>query len=229
MRRFSAVLTAGALLFAGCSSGGVSEEVSTTTLFPAVVETTTTPPTTVPDSPTPSTTIPPPPTTTVDSPTPTTTPLQVDGDSPAPEPTPVGHALPFAPENDSFSFENFGGGEAPADLTVNMARRLYGDDQVCSDVTDNKCTPYPLILQLMSQANKSMRGGLCEGLAVLSLRLAGDLNTLASFQGTDTVSQLIKEDPALLSEIAYWYVTQFATEVQQEASSYLEMAPKELA
>ena len=229
MRRFSAVLTAGALLFAGCSSGGVSEEVSTTTLFPAVVETTTTPPTTVPDSPTPSTTIPPPPTTTVDSPTPTTTPLQVDGDSPAPEPTPVGHALPFAPENDSFSFENFGGGEAPADLTVNMARRLYGDDQVCSDVTDNKCTPYPVILQLMSQANKSMRGGLCEGLAVLSLRLAGDLNTLASFQGTDTVAQLIKEDPALLSEIAYWYVTQFATEVQQEASSYLEMAPKELA
>jgi hypothetical protein len=52
---------------------------------------------------------------------------------------------------------------------------------------------------------------------------------LASFQGTDTVAQLIKEDPALLSEIAYWYVTQFATEVQQEASSYLEMTPKELA
>ena len=217
MKRLSAVLAAGALLFAGCSSGGVIEEVSTSTLFPEVVETTI-PPTTVPDSPSP-TTIPLPP---------TTTPQGVE-DSPSPEPTPVGHALSFAPENDSFSFENFGGGEAPADLTVNMARRLYGDDQVCSDVTDNKCTPYPVILQLMSQANKSMRGGLCEGLAVLSLRLAGDLETLASFQGTDTVAQLIKEDPALLSEIAYWYVTQFATEVQQEASSYLEMSPKELA
>jgi len=216
VRRFSAVLTAGALLFAGCSSGGVSEEVSTSTLFPEVVETTTTPPTTVPDSPTPSTTtIPPPPTTTIDSPT--------------PEPTPVGHALSFTPEVDSFSFENFGGGEAPADLTVNMARRLYGDDQVCSEVTDNRCTPYPVILQLISQANKSMRGGLCEGLAVLSLRLAGDLKTLASFQGTDTVSQLVQADPALLSEIAYWYVTQFAVEVQQEASSYLKMSPKELA
>ena len=221
MKRLSAVLTAGALLFAGCSSGGVSEEVS----IPIVVETTTTPPTTVPDSPIPATTtVPLPPTTTLDSPTPTTTP-QVEPDSP----TPVGHALPFTPASDSFSFENFGGGEAPADLTVNMARRLYGDEQVCSEVTDNRCTPYPVILQLISQANRSMRGGLCEGLAVLSLRLAGDLKTLASFQGTDTVAQLIKADPALLSEIAYWYVTQFAIEVQQEASSYLKMSPKELA
>ena len=112
------------------------------------------------------------------------------------------HAIPqFETEDDTFSFENFGGGEAPADLTVNMARRLYGDSQVCSDVTDNQCTPYPVILQLISQANRSMRGGLCEGLTVLSLRLAGDIETLAAFQGTNTVAQLVKEDPALLSEI----------------------------
>ena len=67
------------------------------------------------------------------------------------------HSIPdYAASEDTFSFQNFGGGEAPADLTVNMARRLYGDSQVCSDVTDGKCTPYPVILQLMSQANKSM-------------------------------------------------------------------------
>ena len=67
---------------------------------------------------------------------------------PVPEPVAIEHALPFTPEYDSFSFENFGGGEAPADLTVNMARRLYGDSQVCSDVTDSKCTPYPVICLL---------------------------------------------------------------------------------
>jgi hypothetical protein len=140
------------------------------------------------------------------------------------------HSIPdYLIVDDSFSFENFGGGEAPADLTVNMARRLYGDNQVCSDVTDNQCTPYPVILQLMSQANRSMRGGLCEGLAVLSLRLAGDISTLETFQSTETVAELIKEDPALLSEIAYWYVTQFAMEVQEEASAYLQMSPKDLA
>ena len=139
------------------------------------------------------------------------------------------HTLEYRPIRDAFSFENFGGGEAPADLTVNMARRLYGDRQVCSDVTDNQCTPYPVILQLISQANRSMQGGLCEGLTVLSLRLSNDTDTLASFQGTQTVADLVKEDPALLSELAYWYVTQFATEVQEEASSYLEMHPVQLA
>ncbi len=140
------------------------------------------------------------------------------------------HSIPeYAASEDTFSFANFGGGEAPADLTVNMTRRLYGDSQVCSDVTDGQCTPYPVILQLMSQANKSMRGGLCEGLAVLSLRLAGDVETLLSYQDTDTVNGLIKEDPALLSEIAYWYVTQFASEVQETASAFLEKSPAELA
>jgi hypothetical protein len=74
-----------------------------------------------------------------------------------------------------------------------------------------------------------MQGGLCEGLAVLSLRLAGDITALAAFQNTKTVAELIKEDPALLSEIAYWYVTQFALEVQEEASAYLAMSPKDLA
>ena len=143
--------------------------------------------------------------------------------------TAVVASLAYAPDRDGFSFENFGGGEAPAELTVNMARRLYGDGQVCSSVVDNECTPYPVILQLISQANRSMRGGLCEGLTVLSLRLANDAATLSSFQTVDQVAALVKEDPALLSEIAYWYVTQFATEVQEQASAFLELSPMALA
>jgi len=139
------------------------------------------------------------------------------------------HALSFVPEEDSFSFENFGGGEPPADLTVNMARRLYGDDQVCQEVVDNRCTPYPVILQLIQQANRSMRGGLCEGLAVLSLRLEGDTEALTTFQQVQQAAQLVKEDPALLSEIAYWYVTQFSPEVQERATAYRSMSPADLA
>ena len=205
MKRLLAALLAGALVLSGCSSSGPSPP--TDTLFP---------PTTVEVV-----------TTTTAAPVATTSTI-------APvvlEEVPLAdYAIPdYLILDDSFSFENFGGGEAPADLTVNMARRLYGDNQVCSDVTDNQCTPYPVILQLMSQANRSMRGGLCEGLAVLSLRLAGDLTTLAAFQNTKTVAELIREDPALLSEIAYWYVTQFAMEVQEEASAYLTMSPKDLA
>ena len=204
MKRFAAALLAGALVISGCGSS--PPDAPTTTLFP---------PTTVATN-----TV----TTTSGAPTVAIAPAVLE------EVPLADHAIPnYATVDDTFSFENFGGGEAPADLTVNMARRLYGDNQVCSDVTDGQCTPYPVILQLMSQANKSMRGGLCEGLAVLSLRLAGDIETLATFQNTQTVAELIKQDPALLSEIAYWYVTQFAMEVQQEASSYLERSPTELA
>ena len=148
---------------------------------------------------------------------------------PTPEATAVGASLRYTPDRDGFSFENFGGGEAPAELTVNMARRFYGDTQVCSSVVDNECTPYPVILQLIQQANRSMRGGLCEGLTVLSLRLANDPATLSSFQNVEEVAALVKTDPALLSEIAYWYVTQFATEVQEQASVFLELSPLALA
>ena len=105
-----------------------------------------------------------------------------------------------------------------------MSRRLYGE-YVCSDVTDNQCTPYPVILQLISQA-KDNAGGLCEGLAV-SAQAMNDPSSLAEFQNVDNVSQLVKEDPALLSELAYWYVTQFATEVQ--GSSIFEKHPAQLA
>lgn len=138
-------------------------------------------------------------------------------------------AIPFTPDNDAFSFENFGGGDPPADLTVNMARRMYGDAQVCQSVVDSQCTPFPVILQLIAQANRSMKGGLCEGLAVLSLRLSGDTPSIQTFQEVQTVAELVKDDPALLSELAFWYVSQFAPEVQERASVYRQMEPLDLA
>jgi len=162
-------------------------------------------------------------------PPPTTTTTTTTSDLPTASVPLEDHALTFVPEEDSFSFENFGGGEPPADLTVNMARRLYGDDQVCQEVVDNRCTPYPVILQLIQQVNRSMRGGLCEGLAVLSLRLEGDTTALTTFQQVQQAAQLVKEDPALLSEIAYWYVTQFSPEVQERATAYRTMSPADLA
>jgi len=217
MNRFLAALFAGCLIAAGCSS----------TTEPAPPPDTLFPPTTTQVVEPVEPTVPVVTTTTAGSATTTVAPTTT-----VPTATEVAladHSLTFRPVSDSFAFENFGGGTAPADLTVNMARRLYGDEQVCSAVADNQCTPYPVILQLIQQANRSMQGGLCEGLAVLSLRLANDPITLASFQNVDEVSALVKEDPALLSELAYWYVTQFAVEVQQEASAYLEMHPTQLA
>ena len=80
--------------------------------------------------------------------------------------------LDYEPNQDGFGFQNYGGGNAPAALTVNLARRLYGDAQTCASVSDSgECVPQPVILQLIEQANRAMAGGLCEGFAVLSLRL----------------------------------------------------------
>jgi hypothetical protein len=138
-------------------------------------------------------------------------------------------SLDYTPELDGFSFENFGGGEAPAALTVNMVRRLYGDHQVCSEVVDNQCTPYPVVLQLIQQANRSMAAGLCEGFAVLTLRLANDTQSLNEYQAVSKVSELVKDDPRLLSELAYWYTTQFAFEVAEEAEQYLSLSPAQIA
>lgn len=138
-------------------------------------------------------------------------------------------SLDYVPEQDGFSFENFGGGEAPAALTVNMVRRLYGDHQVCSEVVDNQCTPYPVVLQLMQQANRSMAAGLCEGFAVLTLRLANDETAIGEYQNVTEVAALVKEDPRLQSELAYWYTTQFAFEVAEEAEKFLSLTPAEIA
>ena len=145
--------------------------------------------------------------------------------------TPVESAsLDYLPGDDSFAFENFGGGQAPAELTVNLVRRLYGDSQVCATVVDNRCTPHPVVTQLIQQANRSMAAGLCEGFAVLALRLAADPDELMALQADATrVAEMVKSNPALLSELAYWYTTQFATEVQAQARFYLEKSPLEIA
>jgi hypothetical protein len=139
-------------------------------------------------------------------------------------------ALDYVPGDDSFAFENFGGGQAPAELTVNLVRRLYGDSQVCASVVENRCTPHPVVTQLIQQANRSMAAGLCEGFAVLALRLAADPEELAALQADATkVAEMVKANPALLSELAYWYTTQFASEVQAQAEFYLEKTPVEIA
>ena len=139
-------------------------------------------------------------------------------------------ALDYLPGDDSFGFENFGGGQAPAELTVNLVRRLYGDSQVCASVVDNRCTPHPVVTQLIQQANRSMAAGLCEGFAVLALRLAADPDELMALQADATrVASLLRTNPALLSELAYWYTTQFASEVQAQARFYLEKTPLEIA
>lgn len=137
--------------------------------------------------------------------------------------------LDYQPNDDGFGFANYGGGNAPAALTVNLARRLYGDAQVCASVSaDDECTPQPVILQLIDQANRAMAGGLCEGFAVLSLRLYQEGATTSLLGQEALVAALEQGDPRVAAELAFWFVTQFASETQAAAAFYREQSPSEI-
>jgi hypothetical protein len=129
--------------------------------------------------------------------------------------------LNYEPQQDGFGFQNYGGGNAPAALTVNLARRLYGDEQACVSVNDlGECTPQPVILQLIEQANRAMAGGLCEGFAVLSLRLYQEGATTSLLGQEALVAALEQGDPRVAAELAFWFVTQFSSETQAAAAFY---------
>ena len=137
--------------------------------------------------------------------------------------------LDYQPGSDGFGFSNYGGGNAPAALTVNLARRLYGDEQACASINDaGECTPQPVILQLIEQANRAMAGGLCEGFAVLSLRLYQEGATANLLGQEAIVAALEQGDPRIAAELAFWFVTQFASETQAAAAFYREQSPSEI-
>ena len=136
--------------------------------------------------------------------------------------------LDYEPDLDGFGFENYGGGQAPASMTVNLARRLYGDEQACVSVTDGECSPQPVILQLIEQANRAMAGGLCEGFAVLSLRLYQEGGTTQLLGQEAIVAALERGDPRVAAELAFWFVTQFSSETQAAAAFYREQTPSEI-
>ncbi len=137
--------------------------------------------------------------------------------------------LDYEPRDDGFGFANYGGGNAPAALTVNLARRLYGDEQACTSVNNaGECTPQPVMLQLIEQANRAMAGGLCEGFAVLSLRLYQEGATASLLGQEAIVAALEQGDPRIAAELAFWFVTQFASETQAAAAFYREQTPSQI-
>ena len=113
----------------------------------------------------------------------------------------------FRPDNNGFSFENYGGEEGIVNLTADDLRRMFGD-QVCAAIENEVCYLTPAGEQWMEAVNGGMDGGHCEGLAVLSkLFYTGKVNV--SDFGADTVPDLQLQDNELLQrEIAYWFTTQ---------------------
>ena len=73
-----------------------------------------------------------------------------------------------------------------------------------------------------------MAGGLCEGFAVLSLRLYQQGATTSLLGQEALVAALEQGDPRVAAELAFWFVTQFASETQAAAAFYREQSPSEI-
>ncbi len=148
-----------------------------------------------------------------------------DSDAPAIESAPgeVIFDFGFTPEQNGFSFENYGDDIPATNLTADELRRMFGDE-VCADINGDQCILTPPAEQWMDQINESMGGGHCEGMAVLSLMMYTGQVSPADFGGS-VASDLDVNDEALQKEIAYWWATQ-ATD--PTASSVVRGTPMEI-
>ncbi|MBT3390143.1 MAG: hypothetical protein HN413_07000 [Chloroflexi bacterium] len=122
--------------------------------------------------------------------------------------TPSGDAADsgFRPEDNGFSFENYGNDSVSANLTAAELQRMFGD-MVCASLSGGECILTPPAQRWMTEINNYMDGGHCEGMAVLSMLMYDQIIEAAQFGG-DTAHDLSLADEALQREIAYWWTTQ---------------------
>ncbi|MFN8411529.1 MAG: hypothetical protein U0Z26_03995 [Anaerolineales bacterium] len=122
------------------------------------------------------------------------------------QPGEIVYDLGFNPQDNGFSFENYGDDIPATNLTAVELRRMFGD-QVCARIDGDVCTLTPPAEQWMEQVNGDMSGGHCEGMAALSLMMYTGQVSASDFGGT-TAQDLSINDEALQREIAYWWTTQ---------------------
>ncbi len=121
-----------------------------------------------------------------------------------PEPAPETGESPlgFDPQQNGFSFPNYGDDLPVTNLTPAELRRMFGD-QVCADLNGEECILTPPAEQWMEQINGAMAGGHCEGMAALSMMMYTGQIPPQDFGG-EFANQLSIEDEALQRELAYW-------------------------
>lgn len=123
----------------------------------------------------------------------------------------------FSMARDALSFENFARGFSDSKLDADGMERMFGKESVCVGAGP-RCTLSPAARQWMKRANEAMKGGRCEGFAVLApLFQKGDL-TPSDFGASEARGLKLRGNKALQKEIAYWFSTQMVPEVVGERS-----------
>lgn len=114
----------------------------------------------------------------------------------------------FDPVRDGFSFRNYGFAEGVSNLLPVDMQRLFGDS-VCrrGDVT-SECELIPAADVWMTEINRAMQTGHCEGMAVLSQYMYYGIVSPDRFGASDPAALDLQQNPTLQREIAYWWATQ---------------------
>jgi hypothetical protein len=131
----------------------------------------------------------------------------------------------FTPTTKGFKFQNYGDDTPVENLTPAEVRRMFGD-QVCADLDGETCILTPPAERWMTEQNKGMSGGHCEGMATVALLM--QLGKLApkDFGAPTTFDLDLDGNRKLQHEIAYWFVTQGVAPM--DAAGAVKMTPTEV-
>ncbi|MFZ9886469.1 MAG: hypothetical protein ACO3JL_03110 [Myxococcota bacterium] len=139
---------------------------------------------------------------------------------------PTGPHLPTERVSSSFVFDehalgfsNFGGVVSGAMLEEDHLARMFGKEAVCLPTPDDECSLTPIAKDFRRAVNKAIRGGRCEGFAILSGLVARGEVDIAPL-GIDSLRSASLDDASALGgEIAYWFTTQFMRDVVAESTA----------
>jgi hypothetical protein len=133
----------------------------------------------------------------------------------------------FDPMVDGFNFENWG---AKGELDATAMVALFGAKSVCAERTSSGCVLFPAAKQWAKQVNEAMKGGICEGMAVMAERLFGGDEQLEDLDpNAGSTYDLAFKNREVRAQIAMWYATQMLAPVQKNFAAYQKLQPSEIA
>lgn len=112
----------------------------------------------------------------------------------------------FHPDDNGFSFENYGDEIPNTGLTPTEMQRMFGDGVIASRAGGNFVLTPPAE-RWMNMANEAMAYGHCEGMSVLSVLMYYNQISPIEFEGNAAIDLSIRKE-MLQREIAYWWATQ---------------------
>ena len=123
----------------------------------------------------------------------------------------------FRPKPNGFGFGNWSGDQYPiSNLTADDAAALFGD-RVCARFKGESCEPTAAAKLWITEMNRMMQGGRCEGMAALSAAFHVKEESVGDY-GAKQAFDLQPKDADFMRTISTYFVTQALEPVQSGAA-----------